>query len=395
VAVVGEARRVTLIFMLLLSAALTVNATLRPQWDWDMLAYAGCAEALRGDDTDEIHAAAYAALEAEAPPEVALRLRGESSTQLAGGGPDVTAYRQQLSGDAQAFHAQLPFYRGRVVFIGLLSLASLLGIGVMHAAFAISLISGLVFAAILLRWTTRFLPTPVAIPAMLLGVLLTGVPQVMSMGTPDMLAASLVLGGAYLLAESPRRALAIGLLLLAVATRVNHVNLVAALILWSALRLPSTGRRALRAVGGPFILLFVTALTCTKWMDTYGLWTVFHHTFVEYSAFPALETPAIDVAFMRERVLGSLPMFKAWQPLVFTLCGLAAILIGARSRSWTSSPARLAAFVLIAIAVNFAIFPALWPRLMIAPWTLLWVALLYAQKEPHRAISAVEPGTTA
>jgi hypothetical protein len=395
VAVVGDARRVTLIFALLLSAALAANAVLRPQWDWDVLAYAGCAEAVRGGDRNEIHAAAYGALEAQAPAEVVRDLRGESTAERAEGGPAVRDYRVRMATDARAFEAQLPFYRGRVVFIGLLALASLIGIGVLHAAFAISLLSGLAFALILLRWTTRCLPVPVAIPATLACVLMTGVPQVMSMGTPDMLAASLVLGGAYLLAESPRRALATGLLVLAVATRVNHINLIAALIFWSTLRLNSTGRRAFRAVDGPFILLIATALACTKWLDTYGHWTVFHHTFVEYTAFPALETPAKDVALMRGRVLQSLPMFKAWQPLVFTLCGLAAIVVGFRSRSWSSGPARLAAFVLIAIAVNFALFPALWPRLMVAPWTLLWVALLYAWREHKRAVPDVEPVTAA
>jgi Gpi18-like mannosyltransferase len=206
----------------------------------------------------------------------------------------------------------------------------------------------------------------------------------MSMGTPDMLAASFVLGGAYLLAESPRRAPAVALLALAVATRANHVILAVLLVVWSAPARPFGTRLDFRVVSGPLIALLAVASICVAALDTYPLWTVFHHTFVDYAVFPAAQTPPVDVGFAIDRALRSLPMFKAWQPLAFTLCGLAAIVIGARSRAWSSRPARLAAAVLIAIALNFAIFPALWPRLMVAPWTLAWIALLYAQRERPR-----------
>lgn len=390
-AVVAHDRRATWIFALLLCAALTANAVLRPQWDWDMLAYAGCAEELRGGDAGEIHAAAYGALESEAPPHVADELRGDSPSVDA----KVRRYRERMASDGAAFHAQLPFYRGRIVHVALLALADMFGIGVMHAALAISLLSGLAFVAILLRWTTRFLPTSVALPATLLGVLASGVPQVMSMGTPDMLAASFVLGGAYWLAESPRRAWAVALLALAVATRANHAILAALLLLWSAPQVPRSRRFTFRILDGPMLVLILVGLFCTQGRDTYPWWTVFHHSFVEYAAFPPAQTPTFDWQFAADRALRSLPMFKAWQPLVFTLCGLAAIVIGARSRSWNSRPARLAAFVLLAIALNFALFPALWPRLMIAPWTLSWIALLYAQRDRIRRFPIVDPVTTA
>lgn len=392
-AVVARDRRATWIFALLLCAALTANAVLRPQWDWDVLAYAGCAEQLRGGDTDGIHAAAYGALEADAPEEVVRDLRGESTAERAEGGPAARDYRLRMATDARAFEAQLPFYRGRVVFIGLLALASLLGIGVLHAAFAISLLSGLAFALILLRWTTRFLPVPVAIAATLACVLLTGAPQVMSMGTPDMLAASFVLGGAYLLAESPRRIGAVVLLALAIATRANHAILAALLLLWSASQIPSSRRFTVRIIDGSMLVLIFVGLFCTQGRDTYPWWTVFHHSFVEYTVFPAAQTPPSDWGFALDRAWRSLPMFKAWQPLLFTLCGLAAIVIGARSRAWNSRPARLAAFVLLAIALNFALFPALWPRLMVAPWTLLWVALLCAQRDRIRRVPSAAPVT--
>lgn len=384
--VVARQRRDIRIFALLLCVGLAVHAALRPQWDWDVLAYAGCAEELRGGDAREIHAAAYGALEEQAPAHVVAELRGESLIV----DPNVRRYRERLAQDPAAFDAQLPFYRGRIVYVSLLALAGALGFGVLNAAFAISLLAGLAFAAIILRWTTRFLPTTVALPATLIAVLLTGVPQVMSMGTPDMLAASFVLGGAYLLAESPRRAWAVALLALAVATRANHAILAVLLVIWSAPARPFGTRLDFRVVSGPLIALFAVAWICVAALDTYPLWTVFHHTFVDYAVFPAAQTPPVDVGFAIDRTLRSLPMFKAWQPLAFTLCGLAAIVIGARSRAWSSRPARLAAAVLIAIALNFAIFPALWPRLMVAPWTLAWIALLYAQRERPRVFPSTQ-----
>ncbi|MCB9903061.1 MAG: hypothetical protein H6831_01500 [Planctomycetes bacterium] len=375
----GGARRTTLIFALLLSAALTVNAVLRPQLDWDVLAYAGCVEELHGGDAHAIHAAAYGALEAQASPEDARRLRGEADCD-----PDTAHYRQRMADDPAAFHAQLPFYRGRVAYIALLALAGAIGFGALDAALLIALISGLAFTAILLRWTTRFLPHGVALPATLVGVWLAAVPQVMSMSTPDMLAAALLLGGAYLLAETPRRALGVALLCLAVATRANHAILAAALVVWSTPARPFGTRLPFRVVGTPLAALLVVGLLCTRARDTYPWWTVFHHSFVEYTAFPTVETPSRDVRAAVMRALHSLPMFKALHPLVASLSGLTAIWLGARSRSWNSRPARLAAFVGLAVALHFALFPALWPRLMVAPWALLWIALLKARSEHPR-----------
>jgi hypothetical protein len=162
--------------------------------------------------------------------------------------------------------------------------------------------------------------------------------------------------------------------ILAVATRADHVLLLAPLVVWLAW-LPHGPQRLER--GRAAISLGALAATfyfCTAGRDTYSWWTVFQHTFFRYKLFPAAETPPLDLAAAAEYVLRSLPKFKGLQPLAFGLLGLVTLVIGLRRSGRGSRAAGLAGVALLATLVHFALLPVLWPRLMLAYWSLAWVA---------------------
>lgn len=359
---------------------LGTRALQAPQVDWDALGYAGVVETWSGGTDEEVHAAAYSTVEEAAGPERAAELRGEGLDPEDRG----VAYRQRMAAEPDAFVAQLPFYRGRLVFLALLYAAGLLGASATSAALWLSLLSGVAFGAVLILWTTRYLSTLYACLAAMIAMKLTGATEVMAMATPDMLAAALLLGGSYLLVETRRANLGLTLLLLAVGTRADHVLLAGAVVLWLQL-LPEPPRRLSNGgFGFRLVLLIIAARLCTENAGTYGWWTVFHHTFVEYMAFPGAETPAHDYGAAASRVVRSLPMFKAWQPLTFTLLAVAAVVVGWRSRGWRDVGAGLAAAATVAALAHFAFFPALWPRMMLAYWALALIGLCAAWNELER-----------
>ncbi len=373
---------------------LGTRALQAPQVDWDALGYAGVVETWSGGTDEEVHAAAYSTVEEAAGPERAAELRGEGLDPEDRG----VAYRQRMAAEPEAFVAQLPFYRGRLVFLALLYAAGLLGASATTTALAISLLSGIAFGAVLILWTTRYLSMLYACLAAMIAMKLTGATEVMAMATPDMLAAALLLGGAYALVEARRAGLGLTLLALAVGTRADHVLLAGALLAWLRF-LPEPPRRLTNGLFARGLgLLAVAVWAGTSLAGTYGWWTVFHHTFVEYMAFPGAETPAHDYGAAASRVLRSLPMFKAWQPLTFTLLAGAALVAGWRARGWRDVGAGLAAAATVAALAHFALFPALWPRMMLAYWALALVGLCAAWNElerPWPKSPEPEPGTAA
>lgn len=374
----GLGRRVAALLVVALGL-LAWRAYLTPVWEWDLLGYLGCVEELKGASPEEGHAAAYAALAGAAPEHAVAELRGEPRDPGADPRGSVP-YRRKLAEDPRAFDAQLPFYRGRVVYLGSLRAAQALGLSTVTAVRAISILSGLAFGVLLALWIARYLPGLAALLLALAGLGWSGVGEAMSLATPDALAAVLVFGGAYVLVATPRQALGIGLLVLGVATRADHVLLAGALLLW--LRLAPGGeqgpsKRVLSngALGIGLALLALTVGYCTAGRGTYGWWTVFHHTFVEYKAFPASETPPADIGFALSRVARSLPMFSALEPLLFSLLGVLALVVGWRQDRLRSRWGLLALTGLGAGLAHFALFPALWPRLMMPYWAVILVAV--------------------
>ena len=358
-----------------------VSATRNRVWDWDVLAYTGCVEELHGGTPEEVHEAVYAQLEEHAPRQANEDLRSRNE------------YRARLASDPEAFSAQLPFYRGRVLPIALLAGFDRLGVSPIQGAFGLSFLSGLVIALVFLFWVSRYVAFSPIVAASALWLLLCDWSTTLAMATPDTLAAALIVAGVFLLLETRYLFPALILLGLSLATRADHVIFVGPLL---ALRYfhPLHGRAlSIRALVTTLILYAGVVLLCTKGRDTYGWWTVFHHTFVEYKIDPVAQTPALDLGFWFERTVGSLPMFKAWEPLLTTLVALTAIGVGFWRARWRSRGAGLAAAALIGVGVHFIIFPALWPRLFLAHWTLIGIGLLLAGTERTRAPRAVrEPG---
>ncbi len=369
----ARARRPVFLAFALVLFALAQQAWRAPTWGWDILGYAGAVEEASGADPAAIHGKVYAELDQLAPAEVANDLR------------QGIAYREQVSSDPHAFHAQLRFYRGRVVYIGLLAGLENLGLPPLRGAFLISVVAGLVFGLLLALLLMRLLPPSLAVVAALLVTYWGGGREVMSMATPDMLASAFLLGGVLALFEVRSPWVAVSLFVLALGTRADHIFLVGPLLLWASIFPGARGEKISRGeLSTALVLCAGTFWLCTAGRDTYSWWTVFHHTFIEYMAFPTRDVPEIDLGLAVSRALRSLPMFKALQPLVYGLVAASACVLGWRLDRFRSRSTTLGLLVLAAMLLHFALFPALWPRLMLPYWTLALVGLCLVWREGRR-----------
>ena len=387
------AQPVIAVFVAVILLPFGVSTLWTPIHEWDLLGYLGCVEEFAGASEEELHTAVFERVADELPAEDVAALRGEGPVVEGAADPrGARVYRQRLADDPAAFSAQLPFYRGRLTFLAPLYMARAVGLSPLRTTYWLSMLAGVAFGILFVTWISRFLPNKLAVLGTLAAFPVTGAAEAMGLATPDMLAGALLFGGAFCLFETHRRRTALVLLVLAVATRADHVLLAAPLLLadwWSAER---DSRPSAASIVTGLALLAVTAWLCTAGRGTYGWWTVFHHTFVEYKALPADETPARDLGMALERSFSSLPMFKAWRPLTVTLFGLGALFFGFLQGGLRNRWFALACAALAASLVHFLLFPALWPRLMLPYWAVILVAGCGAgEPEPQSRSAQASP----
>ncbi len=352
-----------LIWMLFLVVALIWCG--KRSYEWDLLAYAACAIELSESDPAAVHAEVYQTLEAEAPERINAALLFKN------------AYRKKVSEDSGAFSAQLPFYRGRALYIAAIAALIALGSSPIGAVFQVSAAAGVSLLVALGLWlrkrggSSAGLTIGNLLVLMALGFFI----KAPAMATPDAMSAALLLWGAYLLLETRRLKLGLLVLGLSLAARADHIALVAPLVLWCASGWSGGKRVSGRQLMAAALLYIAVLSACTVGRETYSPWVVFHHTFFRLKTFPLAETPPLDLALWTQQVLRSLPKFASFRPLLFTLAGLAAIVMGYRRAGWRDPGLGLAAVALVGMAVHFTLFPALWPRLMFPYWVLAALAL--------------------
>ncbi|MCU0830717.1 MAG: hypothetical protein MUC58_04225 [Rhizobiaceae bacterium] len=115
---------------------------LKPQFNWDMIAYLASAMDEAGVPFFEVHATVYEAIRAVAPA-------GDFTALTTG-----DAYRLRQFEDSAALQSMLPMYEVKWLYVALLGIALPL-FGVAHAALAINSLAALLFGASLWAWMSR------------------------------------------------------------------------------------------------------------------------------------------------------------------------------------------------------------------------------------------------
>ncbi len=361
----------------LLAALIAIFALVRPSYNWDLLPYIGCVVQLGESDPEQIHRQTYALLQERFTPEV-------YSTFV-----DPSPYRRELARSPEAFFEQLPYYRIKPLYIGLLALGRLAGLHPVDASFAISILSALTIMVLIpLALRRRFSLGR----AHLLGGLVSvaaGLPYLARLSSPDALSAVLLLGACSCALLYRRNAAAYSLLLLSILVRPDNLIFVLLFLAYQYLaRHPgleiSLNRTAILGVCA-LLVYTVTGLAGPRYPHV----TLVHHTFVGALAYPASFDPELSFELLyrvARKAVGQAILERTMS--AFCLIGLVSLLLPRRGTVADQAKGMIV-LVLLNIALRLPLFPLLDARFYAPHFVIIATAFLLMIATDSRPDSAL------
>lgn len=312
---------------------------LRPDYNWDMVAYIATALESQTNDPVELHAETW--------KEIGKSASEANLYHLQYGNP----YNRHQWENPVDFQSQLSMYRVKVVYIGLLR-ALAPAIGLDKASILLSILPSIAFGALLLIWLKRENAMQGALILMPLLVMADYLHMTTAV-TPDMLSAVMSLGAIYLLTR--QRDIAACLLLFAsVLVRPDSLILIFALLIAAAV----FGWRKM-----PLLITFIAALVTCVAIERYaghpGWWAHFYFSCVQIQESMANFSPDFSlVDFARGYVRGVMVAFldNHWPALMMLFAAAWALLYRA-GRTGNGRENALMFALMIGTLGKFASFP--------------------------------------
>lgn len=331
--------RLAACFFALVCLAIAAYALVRPDYNWDMVAYIATALEDRHSDPADLHAETWKLI-GEGASEVQLY-------ELQYGNP----YNRNQWENPADFQSQLSMYRVKIAYTSLLRMLEPVT-GLVKASILLSVLPSLAFGALCLYWLARedALQGAILLAPMLViadyGHMTTAV-------VPDMLVSVVSLFALYLLARG-RDVAACVALLISVFIRPDNVILVFALLLTAI----AFGWRVM-----PFLVTFVASLAgsmvVAKLGGHPGWWAHFYFSCVEIQNSMANFSPDLSLsAFVRGYVRGMVVaiMDCDWPPILVLLLAAWALL-GRAGRTGCGRANALMFALAIGTLGKFASFP--------------------------------------
>lgn len=369
-----------MVISLLLAALVFAAAFVRPENNWDALAYSALAKEFRGE---EGHVAAYREMKERVGPEVYRAFTA---------GP----FKEKMEQDGAYFESTMPFYSSKPAYVAAVSL-----IGGLAGSdlWAMSFVSGLSTAlAIVISF---FVARALLPPSQLLIVPIAWVAglgfKIATLFTPDAMAICLQI--LFLLVWLRRKdgpgemALLVAIAMAWVATRANALLFIVILslaeIVLDRFARATLIRSAVLVAGALATYLAVVAAT-----GNHGQLVLFNLVFVDKPdgmAYPNTAFHPVD--YLRAIIFGLFEAVTSYPE--FVLCVLALcwlVLQLGRPLLQGEAPADretliLAAAMLLALGAHFALYPAAWERFFVGYYvtTILLLARTLIGGPPLRA----------
>lgn len=252
--------RISALFLATFVAATAVYGWLRPDYNWDMVAYVATALENRAADANDLHARTWAEIEPGARESQLYHLRYSNPYN-----------RHQWENPAD-FQSQLSMYRVKIAYIALLRWLEPIT-GLANAAILLSVLPAFGLGMLCLYWLWREDSLQAAVllaPALALA----DFTHMTTAATPDMLLALVSLGAIYLLARG-RELPACLLLIASVLVRPDNLVLLLALLIAAV----TFGWRIL-PMALTFLVGFFAAMLVSRYGDHPGWWAHFYFSCV-------------------------------------------------------------------------------------------------------------------
>lgn len=352
------------VFFLGVFLALAAYSWVRPDYNWDMVAYVATALEDRYQDPVELHAQTW--------HEIAAGAREAQLYELQYGNP----YNRHQWENPADFQSQLSMYRVKVAYVWLLR-ALEPAFGLVNATLLLSILPALGFGLICLRWLGRQQALQgglVLAPALILADLAHMMPAV----TPDMLLAVVSLGALYLLWRG-RDLPACLLLFASVFVRPDNIILIFALLLTAL----AFGWRKLPLIV-TFLASFMACMAISRYGDHPGWWAHFYFSCVHIQNSMAGFQPDFSmIDFARGYVRGVVVALadNDW-PAIFAILLAAWALLNKAGRMGRGRENALMFALAIGTLGKFASFPLPDDRFYFV-FIAGMAVLLIAQWKPH------------
>jgi hypothetical protein len=236
-------------------------ALVKPDYNWDMVAYVATALEDRYEDPAELHGATWKVI-SESAPEAQLY-------EIQYGNP----YNKHQWENPADFQSQLSMYRVKVGYVWLMRVIEPV-VGLAHAAILLSVVPSLLVGALALYWLARenslqagFILAPL--------LMLADQAQMTSAVVPDMLLSLVSLAALYSFVRG-REALACVLLFASVFVRPDNIILIFALLLTAII----FGWRVLPMLA-TFLASLLACVTISKYGGHPGWWAHFYFSCVQ------------------------------------------------------------------------------------------------------------------
>lgn len=257
-----------------------IYAGLRPNYNWDMVAYMGCVVKINTSDSEALHKKTYEILRQEL---------GDERTDWMSSGNN---YRETMESDHKAFSENLPFYTIRVVYLAIVSFFFKLGIPLSFATVLPSLISVFLIILIIYRVLNKELNNTFV--ASIVSIIILFLPQVISLArlsTPDALSTFLLLLITVMYVYNSNWFLIFLIMSLSIMTRTDNI-IWCGLLLFFETFFPSDKKNKWLVISfGVGLLLIYFGLNV---VHKNGGWEIlFYHSFIQIQNFPLSLTPAL------------------------------------------------------------------------------------------------------
>ena len=331
--------RAAALFMALTIAAVAAYGALKPDYNWDMVAYIATALENRITDPVALHAETWAQIDAGAPENQQFKLKKSNPYNL-----------HQWENPAD-FQSQLSMYRVKPGYVGLLrSLEPVTGL--VNGSLLLSVLPAVGFGLLCFWWLWRenalqgaFLLVPV--------LMIADYSRMTSAVTPDMLLAAVSLAALYGLLRG-RDVLAGVLLFGSVFIRPDNIILIFALLIAAVL----FGWRKL-PMAVTFVASMIAISVISKLGHHPGWWAHFYFSCVENQNSMANFHPDFSaVAFIKGYVRGAIVSLQNndW-PALLALLAAAWALLNKYGRMGSGRENALAFALAIGALGKFASFP--------------------------------------
>jgi len=333
-----------------------------PAYNWDLIPYVGAVLSPDANSVQQLHDDTYRVVQHSIP--------AAQFDVLTSG-----AHSKVVFQDPQSFVQQLPFYKIRPAYVGVLRTLYRLGINPVRATVLVSLLSYLGICVLLWKWLSRLLSGPLLFVAATCIALTQPLVEVASLSSPDALSTAVLLFAIYLLVERDRWLSAATLLYLSLFVRSDNlftVLLVAAFTAWRWRNAPAP-RRAVPAAFACVAL--ATVFVSHHVAGNYGWAITIEHSFVKLLDYPALTHVHLSPALLGRMYLQGLASIRYSGAPVFAL--LLVLAVGAHRRlrddAQTTLRLAMAALMLGGIVLHVLVFPIVSDRFFVAHYLAIGV----------------------